>query len=131
MTRRVLVTGSREWKDYETIARALDEAAPTELAHGGAPGADSLADRWGSENGVPARAYDANWSAYGKKAGFVRNQEMLDAFQPHLVIAFKDGFDYEMKSGGTEHMVKIAAEAGYEVKIIDRFKQQMGLFDDA
>jgi hypothetical protein len=50
----------------------------------------------------------ADWAGLGRKAGPIRNEQMLSEGQPHLVVAFPGG-------RGTAHMVGIARAAGVEV----------------
>jgi hypothetical protein len=58
-------------------------------------------------NWVPVEEYKADWDTYGKSAGPIRNQKMLDTGIDY-VIAFPGG-------RGTEHMKKIARKAGVTV----------------
>lgn len=85
---RVVVTGGRYYADRTKVFEALDAVAPTALAHGMATGADSLAGDWCHFNGIEPDEYPANWTKYGKGGGPIRNQAMLDAFKPDLVLAF-------------------------------------------
>jgi hypothetical protein len=78
------------------------------IIHGAAKGADSLAAAWARDNGVVEFKFPAEWSKYGKSAGFLRNTEMLESGKPDLVIGFPG-------STGTAMMCKIAAAAGVEV----------------
>jgi hypothetical protein len=78
------------------------------LIHGGARGADSLAGEWAEWNGVPVNIYWADWDRFGKSAGIIRNQLMLESGKPDLVVAFPGG-------RGTAHMVRIANDAGVPV----------------
>lgn len=105
---RVLVTGGRDYADYDVVARTLFDLNPKIVAHGDARGADSLADKYCKLNAVPRSVYPADWQLYGKSAGVIRNQQMLDDFKPDLVVAFPGG-------RGTAHMVRIAKSAGVEV----------------
>lgn len=50
----------------------------------------------------------ADWSKYGKAAGPMRNQKMLDEYKPDLVVALPGG-------RGTADMVSRARVAGVEV----------------
>jgi len=50
----------------------------------------------------------ANWAGLGRKAGPIRNQEMLDQGRPNMVVAFPGG-------RGTADMVRRARGAGVEV----------------
>jgi cysteine synthase len=81
---------------------------PTCVIHGAASGADTLADEWAKGKGIYVSAYPANWKLYGKSAGPIRNQQMMDTEHPDLVVAFSGG-------RGTAHMSRIARKAGVTV----------------
>jgi hypothetical protein len=111
----ILVTGSRDWDDYQTIWSELNKCISAELLlHGMARGADRLADRAAKELKFKAiRGYPALWDEYGRSAGPIRNSLMLTHGKPDFVLAFqKDG------SRGTQHMIDIARKAGVSVKVI-------------
>jgi len=75
------------------------------IIHGGATGADKIADEWSVVNWVPQQEYRADWEKWGKRAGPIRNQVMLNVGKPDLVIAFPGG-------DGTANMVRIARNRG-------------------
>jgi len=83
------------------------------IISGGAPGADTTAENWAVNNHCDIERFPADWERYGKRAGFIRNQEMLDKGKPDLVVAFPGGV-------GTKMMVRIATEAGVPVIKIKR-----------
>ena len=128
---RVLVCGSRSWNDRIIIdavltgldveqARHFGPAYTTEtvLIHGDANGADRIAKEWGHHH-LPAGCvedYPAEWDRYGKRAGFVRNQQMLDEGKPTVVIAFRS----EGESKGTDMMVDLAKKAGVPVYVVTK-----------
>ena len=86
---RIAVTGGRDYTDQERLYAVLDALSPTEVAHGGARGADSLAGRWARERGVLCRVYEARWTGYARRwAGHVRNGFMLDDFRTELLVVF-------------------------------------------
>jgi hypothetical protein len=144
MSVRVLVCGSRDWTDDRMICAVLDglwceveighlvaEMATFTLIEGGAKGADAIAKWWADS--APAHGYNergddephfehlsfpADWVTHGRAAGPIRNRQMLTEGKPDLVIAFKDGLDLASGRGGTEHMVKIAKDAGIEVWVM-------------
>lgn len=60
---------------------------PTLIIEGGARGADQIAKVIAIYMGIPVQEFPADWKTYGKKAGAIRNQQMLDQ-NPDLVIAF-------------------------------------------
>lgn len=118
---RVLVCGGRDFTDASMLWGALDRLLNPEgeplpppghvLIHGGARGADLLADAWAIANWVDVDMHPADWRAYGKGAGHIRNQRMLDEGKPDLVVAFPGG-------RGTADMVRRARKAGVTVKEI-------------
>lgn len=112
--KRVLVSGSRNWSDAGTIHSALNEMRAVHgkitVVHGGARGADSIADDWARSNDVPVEVYPAQWDKYGKAAGMKRNRQMLDT-GIDVVAAFPLG-----RSPGTRGMMNIAKTAGVKVK---------------
>ena len=67
-----------------------------------------MAAEWANARGVPCDVFMANWSELGRKAGPIRNQQMLDEGRPTLVVAFPGG-------RGTTDMVRQAKAAGVEV----------------
>lgn len=83
-TSRILITGSRDWWDAAPIRRALIQAAedfPAEkhtLVHGGAAGADLIAAGLAVMLGWQTETHPANWAIFGKAAGHLRNQRMVD-----------------------------------------------------
>ena len=105
---RVLVTGSRDWRDVEAIRKALwwlrDSPEEVTVVYGDAPGADTIADRLAKEFGYLPAAYPAKWRKYGRAAGPRRNQQMVDS-QPDVVLAFHEDLS---KSKGTKDCVKKA-----------------------
>lgn len=126
---RVLVTGSRDWEGIyakQRIQLALDlllafcELIGTKLTiiHGDCPtGADQIADRWARRRepeGVELVTYPAKWQLYGKRAGFVRNEIMVNNSQADLALAFlRNG------SSGTRHTIDLARMAGIPTYVID------------
>lgn len=116
---RILVCGGRAYDDRERVYRILDKAVEgingsgrtwnIRLIHGAAKGADSLAAKWAAERGIDSISYPADWDTYGKRAGFIRNKQMLDEGKPNAVIAFPGGV-------GTRMMVQLAKRVGVPVK---------------
>jgi YspA, cpYpsA-related SLOG family len=123
---RVVVTGGRDFDGRVTVFEALDqvhESTPIVLLiHGAAAGADALASEWAESRGVPAEAYPADWSQYGRAAGPVRNAHML-ARRPDLLIAFPGG-------RGTADMVRRAKAAGVAVLKITGREARSRLAED-
>jgi YspA, cpYpsA-related SLOG family len=110
---RLLVCGGRDFNDRELMSSVLSPIArvTTILIYGAAPGADTLAAKMWKAWGCPTEAHPADWIRYGKRAGPIRNQEMLFS-GIDLVIAFPGG-------SGTRDMVERAKKEGVEVCIIE------------
>jgi hypothetical protein len=102
---RVIVTGGRDYTNRESVVNTLSQLDITELAHGGASGADALAAEWARSTGLKVCLYPADWITHGRAAGPIRNQWMLDDFAPDAVVAFPG-------KRGTAHMISIAKSAG-------------------
>lgn len=90
----------------------------TTVIHGGAKGLDTIVDIAARMAGFSVISYPANWSSDPKRAGILRNSEMLHDNKPTKVI----GFRTKVNSRGTNDMIYKASVAGIEVEIIDDFK---------
>jgi len=108
---RVLVTGSRDWTDENTIHGVLYEEimrnAGAILVHGACPrGADAIADSlW---LGAVER-HPADWKTHGKAAGFRRNAEMVNLGADVCFAFIRNG------SKGATHCADLAEKAGIPV----------------
>ena len=108
---RVLVCGSRTWTDAKTIEKRLRELPRgSEILHGGARGADTLAAGIALGLGFYVEEWPADWTL-GARAGLERNLRMLDE-EPDLVLAFWDG-----SSTGTAHVVHAARRRGIATEV--------------
>lgn len=91
----VLVTGGRDYPHIDRVKHtlsALHSRKPiTMVVCGGATGADSWAAQWARENGVQIRIVEPDWDTHGRKAGPMRNQGMLDIYDPDTALAFRGG----------------------------------------
>lgn len=113
---RVLVTGDRNWTDWDTIRcelAKLPSGPDTVLIHGDADGADTIADTIGREMGFTVLPFPANWNRYKRGAGPRRNSQMLGQGKPDMVLAFHPDLS---KSKGTRDMVQKAEARGKEVR---------------
>ena len=111
---RILVTGSRDWTDRDAIEGALwnawiDAGMHATLVHGDCPtGADAIADElWRIHTpSSPIERHPADWDRHGKRAGFLRNAEMV-ALGADVCLAF-----IKNESKGASMTARIAEEAG-------------------
>jgi len=113
----VLVTGGRNYADRAKLFATLDALQPISiLIHGAAAGADRLAGEWCFLRGVTCHEVHANWTAYGKKAGPMRNAKMvrialLPRGQDVVCVAFPGGV-------GTADCAMKARMAGMKVMVV-------------
>lgn len=107
---KVAIIGSREFNDYELLCNSLEKVKDkiTLIISGGARGADSLAERFASENNIKTLIYKPDWDKFGKRAGFLRNKDIIAAAD--IIVAFWDG-----ASKGTESGINLAEQ--YEKRI--------------
>ena len=75
-----------------------------------ARGVDFLGGLWAHNRGIPVAEFPADWDKYGKRAGYLRNEEM--ARNAEALIAIWNG-----KSPGTKHMIDIAHKSNLKVFI--------------
>jgi hypothetical protein len=127
---RILITGSRTWDDYDTIARTIVKtigefieenpelrSRPVDwvtILHGNCPsGADYLADRFAtSVLKCEVERYTADWKTHGKSAGFKRNRRMVNML-PDVCLAF-----IRDKSKGATNCRDLAKAAGIATETI-------------
>ena len=117
--RRVLVTGSRLWVNRSAVWQALRDQygiSPSGITvvHGGANGADDIADRWAwgmKQDGynVTPELHRADWDRFGRRAGHIRNYQMVK-LGADVCLAFPYG-----ESRGTRGCMKMAHRAGIPV----------------
>ena|ERR1700722_254124 len=91
----LIIAGSRDFDDYERLSRDTFRYIKTlrkdgiAVLSGCAMGADVLGGRFALEHGHELKLFPADWKKYGKGAGFIRNQQMVDAAD--AAIFFWDG----------------------------------------
>lgn len=120
---RILVTGSRDWEDWQELSFQLFKYASSTyeyvtVVHGHCPtGADAMADYVGAEllgfmeiTGVGVERHPADWDQYGKSAGFRRNAEMVNLGADICLAFIKNG------SKGATMTADLAEKAGIPVK---------------
>lgn len=111
--KRVLITGSRTWPNEKVITDVLDslwEEEPFILVHGGARGADQMGELHQAAQYRPTESHPAEWEKHGRRAGYVRNAEMV-VLGADLCIAF-----IHNESKGATMCADLAEKAGIETR---------------
>lgn len=116
---RILVTGSRHYKDVSRIFAALDDhvADGDTVVHGGARGADSIAAEYCRRYNIEQEVHEPDWDAYGRAAGPIRNAEMLSS-GIDKVLAFLD----DTACRGTFGTIREAKKRSIETVVV-RFRE--------
>lgn len=119
---RILITGSRDWDDVQTIADSLRHnyvrlkiagggtlgaIFPVTLVSGACPtGADRIAEMIWENQKLPVERHPADWDTFGKAAGFRRNAEMVELGADICLAFIKNG------SKGATHTAELAEKSG-------------------
>lgn len=85
------------------------------VVHGGANGADRMAGKLAEAMCWPVVVFPAHWESYGRAAGPIRNQEMLDKGKPDFAIAAHRNLS---TSKGTADMVRRLERAGVPYELV-------------
>jgi YspA, cpYpsA-related SLOG family len=114
MEHRILITGSREYADYNCMQDAILDYTRgySVVVHGGARGADQLAQKICDELHIRTEVHMADWEHEGKRAGVLRNQHMVN-LGADICLAFPIG-----ESRGTRDCIKRARKAGIPVEVL-------------
>lgn len=105
---KLAIVGSRDFDNYEFLKKIIDYHPCTKIVSGGASGADALAKRYAADHGIPFKEFLPNWNAHGKSAGFIRNEQIIEASDE--LVAF-----WNSVSRGTKHSIDLAEKAGKPV----------------
>lgn len=102
---RTIIAGSRNCTDYSELLRAVKEFPfkITTVISGTARGVDTLGEIYARERHIMVERYPADWPKFGKRAGYVRNEQMAKVAEGALILW--DGF-----SPGTVHMIDICEQ---------------------
>ena len=108
---RLAIVGGRDFNDYEKLLNIVAEhfekwfeLGVLEIISGGANGVDALAKKLAKHQGLGYVEYPADWNKYGRRAGYLRNQTIVDNCD--MVLAFWDG-----QSRGTADTIEKAKRA--------------------
>lgn len=110
---KLAIIGSRTFDNYDLLKNILEpyKSEISLIISGGAKGADKLGEKWAEENNIKTLIFLADWEQYGKKAGFIRNHDIIKNCEG--VLAFWDG-----KSKGTAHSLELAKKHKKYIRII-------------
>ena len=110
---KIAIIGSRNFTNYKLLQEILEQYKPkiTLVVSGAAKGADLLGEKWALENNIQTLIFPADWNQYGKRAGFIRNEDIIKNCD--CCVAFWDG-----ESKGTKHSLSLCKKYNKPVKIV-------------
>lgn len=103
---KTVIAGGRDYSFTDLEPQLLDQLPITEVVSGGANGADKEGEKWAESRDIPVKVFPADWRAYGRSAGPMRNKQM--AQYADLVVLFPGG-------KGTASMHSEAVRAGCQI----------------
>lgn len=114
---KVAIVGSRSILDQEFVESLFNcfvhiFGKPTKIISGGAKGIDSFAEDFGHSYNIELQIFKPDWAKYGKKAGFIRNEDIIKNCD--ICLAIWDG-----ESHGTKH----------DLELCEQYKKDLVLFN--
>lgn len=112
---KIAIVGSRKYpkpkKVYDFICGGNIWKNDQIISGGCKTGVDAWAESLAKTCDIPTIILEAEWDKYGKSAGAIRNQKIVD--MADLVVAFWDG-----KSKGTKITIDMTKKAGKPLEVI-------------
>jgi hypothetical protein len=117
MTTKVAFVGSRDFKDSDIILRAMERMvdrfeSDIVIVSGGARGADLFSQIHADSLQIGHQTFYADWESHGRRAGALRNQQIVDASS--VLLAFTCGTSI---TRGTSITVEMARKKGIETHV--------------
>lgn len=113
---RILVCGGRHFDNYDLLEKTINEVTEEsgcediEIVSGHCDGADKLGELYAEKHNAAVKIFPAEWKKYGKRAGPMRNKQMVDYIsgcEHKTVIAF-----VSVNTKGTRNTSALAKKAG-------------------
>lgn len=111
------IVGGRDYKDYINFEQLVDEyikeiGIPQQIVSGGASGVDSMAEIYAKKHNIPTLIFKPDWKQHGKKAGILRNIDIIDASTHVLALPTS-------KSIGTYDSINRAKKLNKVLKVVN------------
>jgi len=123
---KVAIVGSRSIDDQmfaEYLFRCFTYifGKPTKIISGGARGIDSFAEDFAHTFNIDLQVFKPDWTKYGKKAGFIRNEDIIKNCD--ICLAIWDG-----KSHGTKHDLELCEQYKKDLVLFNLQESTQGIF---
>lgn len=116
---KILICGGRHFCDYALLESIADNVvkeqffSEIEIVSGHCIGADRMGEEYAKRRNYALKIFPAEWKKYGKRAGPIRNKQMIDyiaEFENKIVIAFTSP-----NTKGTKNTIALAKKANIRV----------------
>ena len=124
---KVAIVGSRSIDDQmfaEYLFRCFTYifGKPTKIISGGAKGIDSFAEDFAHTFNINLQVFKPDWAKYGKKAGFIRNEDIIKNCD--ICLAIWDG-----ESHGTKHDLELCEQYKKDLVLFNLRESTQGTFN--
>jgi hypothetical protein len=98
---KLLVAGSRSINGMKTVYDGISSLNLNigEIISGHAKGVDILGEQYALLHNIPIKLFPADWDKYGKRAGYLRNIEMVKYCDEAIIF-------WDCESKGTLHDIE-------------------------
>lgn len=116
---KILICGGRHFCNYALLENVADNVikgqdfSEIEIVSGHCIGADRMGEEYAKRHDYALKIFPAEWEKYGKRAGPIRNKQMIDyiaEFENKIVIAFTS-----LNTKGTKNTIALAKKANIRV----------------
>ena len=115
---KIIIAGGRNYhfspEDFDWLSKKYANQKIEWLVSGDAPGADTEGQKWAANYHIPIWHFSADWMRFGKSAGPIRNQQMID------VMEYGDEVILFPGDKGTANLRNLAHQAN--LKVIERYE---------
>ena len=92
---RLAIVGCRDYTNYDNFKTIVDQyineiGYPSEIVSGGCRGVDKPAETYANNLNIPTKIFEADWAKYGKGAGPLRNDQMVEYCTHVLALPSKN-----------------------------------------
>lgn len=116
---KLLVCGSRTITNaswiFSEIEKYISESnlqySDIHIIEGGAKGVDKIAKQFADDRNIPVIEMPADWKAYGRAAGFIRNEQMVRLCDQCLIL-------WDGKSHGTKNDIDLCDKYNKSNKVV-------------
>ena len=119
---KIIIAGSREGftigEVYEAFLAAVERIGikgVSEVVSGTAKGVDKYGEAIALWHDIPIKRFPEDWDTHGKKAGYLRSEEMAKYADALIAMSYND-------SKGTQHMINLAKKHGLKVFVRRKYE---------